>query len=199
MLARYPRFARRVEKTLGERFESVHREHLGPLGGVKKIIHHEGRRGRFVDPENRRDVVIAPTEQAVSRTISVKEIMEGDLVSLIARLDGAAQEMADSSMKLFLRRMNEAVTMSRNTIDLAGRTLDAESFLRMFEMTRTDFTPGGDPIFPTLLLHPDMVPNIKALHDQLERNPEYKRRWDEIMNKKREHWDAREANRRLVG
>jgi len=40
---------------------------------------------------------------------------------------------------------------------------------------------------------------MAAMDKELESNPELKRKFDEMMEKKKEEWRAREADRKLVG
>lgn len=199
MLPTYPRFAKAAGEAMNRRFRAVHNSHLGPMQGMQRIIHHEGLRGRFVDKGDDDAVVVTPVEHSVSTSITFDEVMHGDFSALVAKLDGAAAEMAGSSMRLLLQRMDEAVEKTGNKLDMRGQPLTVDSILKMLAMVQIDFTQAGEPILPSMLVHPDMVPKLKKLEEESKADPTFERRRSEIIEKQREAWRAREADRRLVG
>jgi len=71
-----------------------------------------------------------------------------------------------------------------------------ESFLGAMEKMWVDFTEKGEPIFPTVFLPAgiDLVSKLK----EMSSDPEFARRYAEIVEAKKKSFDEREANRRLV-
>ena len=62
-----------------------------------------------------------------------------------------------------------------------------------------DFDEKGNPILPTIVLHPDMMKRIEGKLAEWESDPELQARRKNILAKKKEEWRDRESNRKLVG
>ena len=50
-----------------------------------------------------------------------------------------------------------------------------------------------------MIMAPGSRENIQEMIQQMENSPALKKKFDEIILKKREEWNARKANRSLVG
>jgi hypothetical protein len=69
----------------------------------------------------------------------------------------------------------------------------------MLEKMQIDFYPDGTP-HEIFVDGPLLTPErMAAVDKEFESNPELKRKFDEMMEKKKEKWSAREADRKLVG
>lgn len=85
------------------------------------------------------------------------------------------------------------------TLDAKGRKFDAQLVIELLEKMQIEFYPDGTPheIFGDGPLF--MPEKMAAVDKEFESNPELKRKFDEMMEKKKEEWRAREADRKLVG
>jgi hypothetical protein len=165
---------------------------------MQKIIQHEGCRTRHISHDGH-ERVFEPKRHEASTTFSRDEVVEADMETLVAKFDRAAEEMAASSTRHFLQRIEETAREVGNVYDMRGGRLTLDAMLKGLEMIEIDFDETGKPQLPSLVVNPAMVPRLKELQAESDQNPEYKRKWDEIIERKREAWRAREADRRLVG
>jgi len=121
------------------------------------------------------------------------------LPKLLQKLDDSVKEMAAAQAQHFYQTMSEGVEKAGNTIDGGGQPLTAELFLQAMEKIWIDFNADSSPQMPEVHISPNQTDNVKRMIERLESEPHLKRRFDQIMLKKREEWRAREADRKLVG
>jgi hypothetical protein len=113
------------------------------------------------------------------------------------KLEEIAQELASQSAKILFKKMGESCDKAGTSIDAEGKPVSAEIFLEMISTAQLDFDPDGKPS-NSFVIHPDMLPAVKKVAEEIENDPELKRRHTEILERQREAWAARESNRKLV-
>lgn len=76
--------------------------------------------------------------------------------------------------------------------------LKFEDLLAVWERMELDFGSDGKPLWPTIVLQPaahaEVVEKMKHWHE----DPAFRKKWEELIERKRKEFDAREACRRLV-
>jgi len=113
------------------------------------------------------------------------------------KFDNAAEEMARQTFTTFLQSLDKTATDVGNVVRFEGRpTLD--DLLRLYGTVDIDFDEEGRPILPTILCGKEMYDHIQDLMPQITTNADIRRRFDELLARKREEWRDREASRRLV-
>jgi len=172
--------------------------HQGPLSDVPQGRIFEGRRNIIVREDGSEDETKMQELSAETR-ISADEIRELHLPKLLQKLDDSVKEMAAAQAQHFYQTMSEGVEKVGNTIDGGGQPLTAELFLQAMEKIWIDFNADSSPQMPEVHISPNQTDNVKRMIERLESEPHLKRRFDQIMLKKREEWRAREADRKLVG
>lgn len=113
------------------------------------------------------------------------------------KLRGIAQQTAEAKMKMFYARMDEATTQSGNRFDAGGQPISGRMLLDFMEKGEWGFDRSGDSNM-SFLVHPKMVPALRRASDEVENDPELKRRHDDITRRQRERWLDREDRRTLV-
>jgi len=138
--------------------------------------------------------------QQISSMMEIKfdEIPGLTFEKAIAKFDEMILDMVRKQTGFALERMSEDIPDSQS-VDARGKKLDAELILEVLETIQLEFYPDGRPhelhTFGALFT-PE---RLKAVDEEFQRNPELKKRQDELMARKREEWRAREADRKLVG
>ena len=135
-----------------------------------------------------------PMESAMKLTIQTKDVVEGDIVSFIASLDAAAGEGVGPLVRQVFDRIGKLAQGAGTAIDAAGAPVSWDLVLRGFEAMEIDFDAAGNPVMPTLVMHPDMLLKFKALDPP---TAEQERRLKELIDRKREEHNARQRHRRL--
>jgi hypothetical protein len=76
--------------------------------------------------------------------------------------------------------------------------LKFEQILEVWEKMEIDFDGDGKPRWPTIVLQPDAQAEIRAKLPKWHEDPEFRKKWEELIERKRKEFDEREARRRLV-
>lgn len=76
--------------------------------------------------------------------------------------------------------------------------LKFEQILELWEKMEIDFGDDGKPRWPTMVLVPDAKAELMAKLPTWHEDPEYRKKWAELVERKRKEFDERETRRRLV-
>jgi hypothetical protein len=166
------------------------------LSQIKRFTQHEGVEMRF---EQRGGGTVQSGAENVGASFEVRMEEVPGLVGdkLSAKLEKVAQDMISKLAKLFFERVGESCRNAGTSFDTKGKPLSPELLLDMFDTVETEFGLDGNPT-NCFVLHPSAVPALKKVADQIENDPELKRRNEEILRRQRDAWAARESNRKLV-
>lgn len=108
-------------------------------------------------------------------------------------------QFLDAKKRAMFETIAAATEATGNVVDRKGKPLDHDTILEALELIEIDFDENGEPRMPSLVVPPNMAPRLEQLGREAESDPEIRRRHDEIIEKKREAFVAREAARKLVG
>jgi hypothetical protein len=76
--------------------------------------------------------------------------------------------------------------------------LQFDQVLAIWDKMEVNFGADGLPQWPTIVLHPEaraeLMEKLRAWHN----DPECRRKWGELVSRKRKEFDERQAHRRLV-
>ncbi len=163
---------------------------------VKRIIQHEGGETRY---EQLGGGTVQEGFEKIGAEFTVPITDAPTLVGkkLEAKLEEMAQELISQSAKAFFRKMGESCQKAGTAMDAGGKPVSPEMLLDMISTVQMEFGPDGKPTH-SFIIHPDMLPEVKKVVEQIENDPELKRKHAEILEQQREAWTARESNRKLV-
>ena len=130
-------------------------------------------------------------------SIDLKDVP--DLVGdkLDKKLEEIARELIAISARSFFKKMGEITEKAGTSIDAHGKPVSPEMLLQMIGTVQLEFDSDGNPT-QSFVVHPDMIPALKKVAEEIENDPQLKRRHEEILERQREAWSARESNRKLV-
>jgi hypothetical protein len=170
---------------------------ISPFAAVQTRYLHEGRGMKVM----RADESESNTEtQQLSSMMEIKfdEIPDLTFEKAIAKYDEMILDMVHKQTGLALERLSEDIPKSQN-VDAKGKKLDAEIILEMLETIQLEFYPDGRPHDLHVVGGLFTPERLKAVDEEFQNNPELQKRHNELMERKREEWRAREADRKLVG
>lgn len=168
------------------------------LRGIKRFRQHEGDAGELIRDDASRSAI---DFKSMSSDFSLdrSEMKAFNWESMRDKLLGVAKEFSASQEKHLLEEVSSAAAEVGNTIDAGGQAFGQEHFLEMIRKMRIEFNPhSGEPIFPTLVVHPDALPKLKEAAVKWEKDPIFNAEHERLLAQKREEWNARESNRKLV-
>lgn len=130
-------------------------------------------------------------------SITVDEIMNTPEV-IYKKLEEMAKDMAFQQSKMMIEGISSISEKYGNVVQSANPVI-AEDIINMIEKMFIDFDEQGKPIMPSILAGVEMTQKIQNAFKELEENEEFKKKFDQLIHKKKEEWNDRENNRKLVG
>lgn len=198
MLPDWPEIKGEIRERL-LRFLVRRQEHyIGPMKEMPRYRIFEGRQSDTVRDTGEIDSMI-PKELQSEITYKTNEIPNLTFEDIARKFDKMAFEISEQLVTDIYKTIHVATEKSGNVIDGGGKMLDAEMILNAFERIEISFDALGNPKLPQLHVGPEAA---KTLHDEVKRiesDPELRGRMRQIMQRKRDVYYAREADRKLVG
>jgi hypothetical protein len=170
---------------------------VSPYSAVQTRYLHEGRSMKITRAD-RSESTSGMEQLSAYLEIKFDEIKNLTLQKAIEKHDAMIADMVQKQTHFIRERMSSEIPESQ-TLNAKGRKFDAQVVIEMLEKMQIDFHPDGRP-HEIFVDGPVFTPErMTAVDKEFESNPELKRRFDEMMEKKKEEWRAREADRKLVG
>jgi phenylalanine-4-hydroxylase len=170
---------------------------ISPYGAVQTRYLHEGRAMKITRADLS-ESTSGMEQLSVHLEIKFDEIENLTLQKAIEKYDAIIADLVQKQTH-FIRESVSSEIPESQTLDAKGKRFDAQVVIDMLEKMQIDFYPDGTP-HEIFVDGPLLTPErMAAVDTEFESNPELKRKFDEMIEKKREEWRAREANRKLVG
>lgn len=116
---------------------------------------------------------------------------------MFSKIPEVAKEFVKERSKLVFEKMEEVTQKTGNVVN-ANSPITPQIILDALEKIQFDFDEYGNPILPSLILHPDQYERIKDEIPKWESDEGLRKRHRELIEKKRQEWIDRENNRKLV-
>ena len=170
---------------------------VSPYSAVQTRYLHEGRAMKITRADQS-ESTSGMEQLSAQLEIKFDEIENLTLQKAIEKHDAMIADLVRKQTHFIRERMSSELPESQ-TLDAKGRRFDAQLVIDMLEKMQIEFYPDGTP-HEIFVDGPMFTPErMTAVDKEFESNPEQKRKFDEMMEKKKEEWRAREANRKLVG
>ena len=191
-----------LKQKLSQRFMRQLREEIdrhAPLSGqMKTYVMPEGDSFSFqtVDGEIEKQEF-----KAMFQRIEVPADLppEDMRVKLREKFGEMTEKVAHRLEAALFDKVREATDKTGLAFNARGKPFHPSMMLDMLEKMDVDFDRLGNPLLPTMVVHPDMMRAIAPRIAEWESDPELQKRRSAVIAKKREEWLDREAHRKLVG
>jgi hypothetical protein len=168
------------------------------LGEVGHLRQHEGRAGQMIRNDASTDEINYPRSE-FGIPLSRDEMKSLDVKGLLDKLNGLAEQMAEAQARMMLAKVSESAKEVGNTVSTGGEELTPEHLFEMMATVEWSFDPETEePTGMSFVMHPDTAAKIIPLVKEWEQQPEFKARHEQLVERKREEWRARENRRKLV-
>jgi len=198
MLPDYPKVKARLVQKFMDRMKLVHKAHLSVFAEVPPVILHEGERNVLTREDGSVDDMPPKLMEAeATLEFDMRDAEKLELAQILKLIDKLAEGLAKEKVKLYLQRINEAVTKVGNVTDPSKTGVEA--FFDGMEKRLLDFNENGQPA-PTqrLVGSEETESKFRDILLQIMETPELRRRYEAIICKKREEWRDREIARNMV-
>jgi hypothetical protein len=197
MLPDYPKTKALIVKAFRRKVRSARNERLGVLNKVRHSIVHEGHRTALKRVDGTEFIAGMESMQAEASV----HIETGDELLAMQQLWELAaslgSQLGDRVGSMMFKSLDKAVTEVGNVID--GKKPMLEQFFEMNEKCQLDFDNRGRPIMPQFVTgDAELARKIEDVIEKVRKTPVLRRRFENIMTKKKQEWLDREAARELV-
>lgn len=195
MLPDFPEIKRKTHNQIQNGAKIVSNLHMPLLGTTKKKRVFEGDKSNIIREDGSIDEVNFKTfsKEVASPT---EEIEKLTLIEFFQKLCLMMIEMGNEQEKEAFKEIANAVERVGNSIKV-NKKPGAEDLLKIFDKIQLDFDEDGKAKFPTLFTGEAGFKNFGQIMEDLEQEP-FKSKFEELINKKKIEWNARESNRKLV-
>ncbi|HUO13450.1 MAG TPA: hypothetical protein VMX38_00565 [Verrucomicrobiae bacterium] len=122
------------------------------------------------------------------------DIRSCNLDALAEQVDAMADERLSIVMPHFFNMFQKTCDAAGTATDAHGKPLSFELYLTGLEKIELQFDRDGQPILPTLVVHPTMAKQLAALPPPTE---EQQRAYNDLIERKRREFNARRRYRKL--
>ena len=188
----------KLQKMLDYEMQKARLFHMGPLAVVPESTIFEGnktvvvREDDSIDEENLKSI-------AVKLEVKFDEVEKMNHEMVLDKINRAAEEMAGKLKTLSFEQIGKAAEEVGNVASAGGKPFSIDLFFEMLEKIHIDFDEAGNPSQLMCPVNPQLFPSIAETISQAKADPANDRRYEAIIERKREEWRVRESNRKLVG
>jgi hypothetical protein len=187
-----------IAETLRTVLKQRVRYHMGAFNESPRHYIKEGNRIVTVRPDGTTDETKLKSSEA-EIIMSHDDVRDLNFQMRSEKLDAAAHEMAAQMSEHLFNILGEAVERVGNKVDGKGKPLGPEAFLEMLDKLQLEFKDDGTHENLSIIIPPNLMEKAHVTAEQLQNDPAYRKRYEEIITNKRREWRAREAARKLVG
>lgn len=197
-LPKYREAKKIIEEMLSDRITNVSRNKMVPFNESPNIVQHEGKTliHNTLDNSSRQKTMSYQKTQFeyVFKYDKIPDMQPEDVLKIV---DEKAEAMGEEMAKYQFKVLDETVKEAGNVVDAKGQKPSIEMFLDVLEKISITFDKDGKPNMPTLVIGHKQANDWKAVIEQ-SKTPEIDEKFNEIMKKKKEEYDAEQAGRKLV-
>jgi len=197
-LPKYREAKKIIEEMLSDRITNVSRNKMVPFNESPNIVQHEGKTliHNTLDNSSRQKTMGYQKTQFeyVFKYDKIPDMQPEDVLKIV---DEKAEAMGEEMAKYQFKVLDETVKEAGNVVDAKGQKPSIEMFLDVLEKISITFDKDGKPNMPTLVIGHKQANDWKAVIEQ-SKTPEIDEKFNEIMKKKKEEYDAEQAGRKLV-
>ena len=198
MLPNFPRILAELDKLISKRLRDRVRLGHPIISMAHHTTQHEGDRMILGRVDGAQKEIDYKEFESVLR-ISREEIQSLTFEDIMKKIDAIAEEMTGNMAQIMYSNIEQITKEAGTVIDQGGKPFTFETFLEGLKRIWVDFDEEtGQPHMPTIVMNPALHSKIKDKLPEWENNPEYKKRFEEIIKRKYKEWHDRESNRKLV-
>ena len=166
--------------------KEIPRYHVFEGKGSTAIIRPNGEK----DPTNMK-------EGSAGFEIEMKDVPFLTINDLANKIDAAAKNMASQITQNLYQTISEVTEKTGNVVK--GKPMSAEAILEVYDKMFILFDDNGNPELPIAHIHPNLKEKTIEAFKKIDNDPETKKKYEEIILRKREQYLAEQASRKLVG
>jgi hypothetical protein len=197
MLPRFVRLEAEFERAI-QRLIKRTAKGSGVLSQIKSHVIHEGKEMSIVRAEEDQDTTDLRAEQA-EVIMTHDEIDNVNLEFIMFKANEIATQFEKQlSVRLF-ETVKDVTDRTGQSLNAHGQPLTVETLLQLFDKMQINFERNKEVGDFTIVVAPAMIPALKEIETEMMSNPELRKKWNDLIESKRNEFREREINRNLVG
>lgn len=198
MLPDFPKTKLLLSESFHRRIKNARAKELGILSSVEATQLHEGSKHLLHRNDgSSEEIEMKHLEASAQVKHDVRELNPMGIEDVSEILDELGQKLAAEQMKLMFQRIDRAVHEVGNVGDPNKPFL--EQFFEMIEKQHLDYDDLGRPVNNHIYVGSQKAADkVAETLKSIENEPDLKKRYENLLTKKRQEWLDREAARNLV-
>ncbi|MCU1308556.1 MAG: hypothetical protein JWN45_3251 [Acidobacteriaceae bacterium] len=139
-------------------------------------------------------VLTPPVLVGAELLFNYEDIQAFKVDAFLEQVDKAADESLRVVMTNFFKVLKNLTDATGNSVDAGGKPVSHDLILDMYETMEMPFDRDGHPEMPTIVMHPKMAEQMRALPAP---TPAQEQRFKNIIERKRNEHNARQRDRKL--
>ena len=168
-----------------------------PLSKIRSFRIHEGDRWTIFREDGSRETSTPKRHESLVE-MSRKDVHNKGEQAIQEAFSKIQADIKKSKMRLFYQTLDETIEESGNSFDARGNPVSAEMILQMWEGMELSFDEWRNWLKPSIICNPVQTQRLKAEMNRFETDPNLKAKLNDLIQRKREEWNVREANRKLA-
>lgn len=137
-------------------------------------------------------------EFSTDLVIPTNTILYASLDEVLKLFEPIGKKIAFDKERMLLDTVSDAAEKVGNVVSAEGKPFSVAKLFEMLETVQIDFDQQGLPKMPTLVAGREIIEQFEALQTKPE-DPELEKAFNDLIQRKKAEWLAREADRTLVG
>jgi hypothetical protein len=162
---------------------------VGDISMIKKI-----HSGGVIYKSAEKELAVPLGVMSAEMAITMDDVYGFNMEKICLDIYEYAQTFLQDITKTMFSTISQVSDFTGNVIDGKGKGVTHELLIEMLEKIHIDFDRDGNPIMPSIVIHPDMAKTFEKLKAD---EGLYKSRIDKIINRKREAYYAEKGRRGL--
>jgi diadenosine tetraphosphate (Ap4A) HIT family hydrolase len=167
------------------------------LSQIKSHVVHEGKENTIV----RSETPAEQTEMFLASAETQTPLIEIDSVNLeyiLRQLHNLGQQFEEQFSKRLFQTMQNVTAKTGQTVNAKGQPLNNEILFETLSKVQMDFEKS-DTGNMSIVVPPGTEKTLQKLDDEIQRSPELRQKFADLMEQKRNEFREREINRSMVG
>lgn len=188
-----------VKKKIGDDFNKKIREKVSSAPFLSQIGRKRVHEGNILTSSSMEGYTESSEYKRISSDFSISpdEIIEKGVEAFYSQIDKISEEFINQQSQVLFKKMDEVTERTGNIVNAKGK-FSPEVYLEALEKVTIAFDEFGNPIVPTLVLHPNKIPKWEKEWEKIKTDPNFLKKYLELVEKKRREWRDRESRRKLV-
>jgi len=162
---------------------------VGDIPMIKKL-----HSGGVIYKSAEKELEIPLRVMSAEVAVTMDDVYGFNLEKLCLDIYEYAQSFLKDITKTLFSTLSQVTDFTGNVIDGKSKGVSHEVLIEMLEKIHINFDQEGNPLLPSIVIHPDMAKSFEKLKADEDL---YKPRIDEIINRKREAYYAEKGCRGL--